>query len=619
MGPRDYSITAADNLSVGGVSIAEGWLPAAVNNAYRAGLADTAKLLLDLGGEIETTGSAGAYAVALSSAPSAYANNLLFVAKLNHEAPGASTINVSGLGAKDFKFMLDGVPTPLTPAAAPAGHRAICLYSSSANAVLLLNSATAGVFYEANGADLSSNIFESDILLPAPGGTYEWYNNENFAILRGSFAVLDEATGAAPPYKGDYGGWMPLLFARNYGTTNDPSSPTHQYPQEAEGTPKVYVRGGVVMREEDDAIDLVGDRLNFDGSGQITSPPNPTDAAPVIRMYSRIAGIDHFNIAAGAGTPKAISAINIATSTISTSTVHGLVVNDRVVIADVNGTTQLNTSGQGYSNNGYVVRTVPSASTLTLQNLASAAISFSGWGAWTSGGTVTKAAAHYGISHPGTGTTGRFALYQQRYIPAADYSTTGRYSGYHEFQATRPASLTPSALETAARIYAPTYASGSTGLRLFVYDGSSTVEREVKTKAMGDLDSSDRVLYIDQADADVGRLMPYTQQLSSNGGITLTTAHNGYTIYSGSPPSRAVFTGPAVFSAGLRYRFVSGGVNGQRFVVGAGTIRGRPSAGPVIGTQVENNSPADGDAIVVETVSALVTYVVSMVGDWRFS
>jgi hypothetical protein len=601
------------------VSIAEGWLPASVNDAMRAQLADVAKLLLDQGGEIVTTGSAGAYAVALSTAPSSYANNLLFVCKLNHDAPGPSTMNINGLGAKDFKQLVEGVASPLTVGDGPAGHRAMCVYSTADNAVLMLNPAGVGVLYEENGEDLSANVYNASIMYPAPPGTYEWYQNENFGIVRGSFAVLDEATGSAPPYKGDYGGWMPLFFARNYGTTSAPSGSAYQHPQESEGTPKVYLRGGLVMREEDDAIDLVGDRLNFDGSGQITSPPNPTDAAPVIRMYSRIAGVDHFNVNAGGGSPKAIAAINIATSTITTSTLHGLAVNDRVVIAGVGGTTQLNTSGQGYSNNGYVVRTVPSTSTLTLQNLASAAISFSGWGAWTSGGTVTKAAAHYGISHPGTGTTGRFALYQQRYIPAADYSTTGRYSGYHEFQATRPASLTPSALETAARIYAPTLASGSTGLRLFVYDGSSTVEREVKTKALGDLDPSDRVLYVDQAEAGVGRILPYNQQLSSNGGVTLTVEQNGYTIYSGSPPSRAVFTGPAVFPAGLRYRFVSGGVNGQRFVVGAGTIRGRPLTGPIIGTSIQNDTPQDGDAIVVETVSELVTYVVSMVGDWRIS
>ena len=185
MGARDYSPTAASNLSVGGVSIAEGWAPAAVNNAARATMADTANLLLDLGGEIETTGSAGSYAVALPSSPGGYANNLLFVCKLNHSAPGASTMNVSGLGAKDFKYMVNGVLTPLTAAAAPAGHRVICLYSSSANAVLLLNSATAlGPFpetvaastYTPVAADANAKLklmtSASNVLVTLPPGVF---------------------------------------------------------------------------------------------------------------------------------------------------------------------------------------------------------------------------------------------------------------------------------------------------------------------------------------------------------------------------------------------------------------------------------------------------------------
>ena len=39
-GIKDYSSTAANNSSVGGVSIAEGMLPSNINNAFRAFAAD---------------------------------------------------------------------------------------------------------------------------------------------------------------------------------------------------------------------------------------------------------------------------------------------------------------------------------------------------------------------------------------------------------------------------------------------------------------------------------------------------------------------------------------------------------------------------------------------------
>jgi hypothetical protein len=604
---------------VGGISIAEGWLPASVNDAKRASLADIANILLDLGGGVTTTGSGGTYAISLPSAPTAYADNLLFVAKLNHNAPGASTINVNSLGVKDFKQVIDGVASPLTVGDGPAGHRAICFYSSADNAVLMLNAATAGVIYESNGEDLTSEIYDPDLLLPPPGGAYEWYNNNNFAVLRGSLAVLDEEPGRTAPYKGDYNGWMPLFMARNYATTADPSPSAYQHPQDSEGTPKLYGRGGLVLREENDSIDLVGDRLNFDGAGNITTPPNPVDAAPVLRAYSRMAGVDHFNVAAAGGSARTITSINTVTGEILVSSVHGLIVNDRVVIQSVGGTTQINTSGEGYQSNGYVVRTIPSSTKITLKNLAGTATSMAGWGVWTSGGTVTKAAAHYGISHPmaGDDIDGRFALYQQRYVPAADYSTTGRYSGHHEFQATAPASNTvlPATLLTAARIKAPLLVSGNTPLVIAVTNGSSFDERDIKTKAVGDLDPSDRVLYIDQAEAGTGRMIPYSQTLNDSTGRTLTTSHNGYTIYSSVNPTRITFQAPASYPEGLRYRFVSGGAGGVRFVVGSGTIR----QGGTTGTQVSNPVPTDGDSIVVESVSTAIFYVVSMVGAWTVS
>ena len=39
-GVKDYSSTASNNTSIGGVSVAEGMLPSNINNAFRAVAAD---------------------------------------------------------------------------------------------------------------------------------------------------------------------------------------------------------------------------------------------------------------------------------------------------------------------------------------------------------------------------------------------------------------------------------------------------------------------------------------------------------------------------------------------------------------------------------------------------
>jgi hypothetical protein len=385
------------------------------------------------------------------------------------------------------------------------------------------------------------------------------------------------------------------------------------------------MRGGLVVREENDTIDLAFDRLNFDVSGNIAPPPT-VDPTSVMRAYSRMAGVDHFNVPTADGTPHTINAINIGTGEITCADAHALGPDDRCVIVGVGGTTQINTSGEGYRSNGYVVASVPSSLKVTLKNLAGVPVNMTGWGTFTSGGTLTKAAPHIGIWHPGGDSNGRFAVYQQHYEPASDYFTTGRYSGWHEFLASKPATAThmPGALEIAARIKAPVAASGRTGLNLYVWDGTTetegpyipaTAEREVKTKALGDLDPSDRVLYIDQAEAGAGRMIPYSQNLNDSTGRTLLTSHNGYTIFSSANSSRITFNGPTPYPEGLRYRFVSGATGGIRFVVGSGTLR----HDGVVGTQVTNTIPRDGDSIVVESVSTAIFYVVSMVGAWYVS
>lgn len=155
MGIFDYSTTAGSNAAVGGVAITEGMARASVNNAMRAQLADLAKLLLDQGGAVATTGSANAYLVSLNSAPLAYANNMTWAMTLNHSLTGASTVNANSLGVKDFKKLVAGVATALASGDGPIGHIAICTYSSANNAVILLNPALISGAYVPGGTDVA--------------------------------------------------------------------------------------------------------------------------------------------------------------------------------------------------------------------------------------------------------------------------------------------------------------------------------------------------------------------------------------------------------------------------------------------------------------------------------
>jgi hypothetical protein len=137
---------------------------ASVNNSIRAQLADTANLLLDMGGATTTTGSATAYLLALDSAPSAYADNLFFLATSHITNSGSATINLNGIGVVPIEKIVEGVNVPLETADFRAGHMGIFTYSSSNSSVLLLNPATTGLvsntmaFYGTQVAAAASNI-----------------------------------------------------------------------------------------------------------------------------------------------------------------------------------------------------------------------------------------------------------------------------------------------------------------------------------------------------------------------------------------------------------------------------------------------------------------------------
>jgi hypothetical protein len=104
---RDWSTTAASNTTVGGISIAEGMNPSAVNDAIRGFIAELA-VMRDMLANGTTTGTVGgtADAITLTVTPAltAYATNQRYLIK----ATGANTVsnptlNVSSVGAKTIK------------------------------------------------------------------------------------------------------------------------------------------------------------------------------------------------------------------------------------------------------------------------------------------------------------------------------------------------------------------------------------------------------------------------------------------------------------------------------------------------------------------------------------
>jgi hypothetical protein len=85
------------------------------------------------------------------------------------------------------------------------------------------------------------------------------------------------------------------------------------------------------------------------------------------------------------GVAKTITAVtNANPGVITTSAVHGLVVGNSVLIQNIVGMTQLN-------NNYYIVKTVPTTTTLTLTDLAGNVIDTTAYGVYSSGGTLYQA------------------------------------------------------------------------------------------------------------------------------------------------------------------------------------------------------------------------------------
>ncbi len=211
----DWSTTAGSNLTVGGVSIAEGMSPAGVNNAMRAMMMELRKWELDTGGAIATTGSANAYLLATNSAHASYVDGekWTFIASFNNS--GACTINRDSRGSKKLRKVgrEDSIDIALVQEDIRQNGVYTISYDASADtgtgAFILLNPAL--------GTASTHEIGESDTTVPLCNGANRFSSAAGASV--GSFAV-----GAASGGTDDYiftlhTGGTPTGVNRIFGVT----------------------------------------------------------------------------------------------------------------------------------------------------------------------------------------------------------------------------------------------------------------------------------------------------------------------------------------------------------------------------------------------------------------
>lgn len=94
--------TDANNTSSPPAGAPEGHAPSKVNDIFRAVMGASKRRYLDTNGSLTTGGSSNAYTLTPNDTYSSYADGMTFIAEANHTNTGASTLNVSSLGAKSI-------------------------------------------------------------------------------------------------------------------------------------------------------------------------------------------------------------------------------------------------------------------------------------------------------------------------------------------------------------------------------------------------------------------------------------------------------------------------------------------------------------------------------------
>lgn len=135
---RQYDATAANNLDVAGISMAEGvTLPSYVNNAVRAEMSHLAQYLAEM--SFPTVGgTADALTLTPTTALAALADNVVYTGTIG-ASPNATTtptLVVSGLASKLIRKMSGGVDVPLAVGDLPALTQFVFVFKAAANSAV---------------------------------------------------------------------------------------------------------------------------------------------------------------------------------------------------------------------------------------------------------------------------------------------------------------------------------------------------------------------------------------------------------------------------------------------------------------------------------------------------
>nr|WP_321482342.1 hypothetical protein [uncultured Cohaesibacter sp.] len=132
-GVDNWDTTPADNAVKGNVDWSEGMAPAKVNDSARQMMADLAKSFLDRFGALDTTGSAGVYALATNTGITQLKSGLRFTFKANFSSVGGDTLNVDGKGAKKLRVVDDDGERDIVEDEIDAGGFYDVIYDPDAN------------------------------------------------------------------------------------------------------------------------------------------------------------------------------------------------------------------------------------------------------------------------------------------------------------------------------------------------------------------------------------------------------------------------------------------------------------------------------------------------------
>jgi hypothetical protein len=169
-GIPDYSGTAASNITVGGVSIAEGMLASGVNNALRAIMADIRDYADDIGGALTAGGTANALTLTTNSVLTSSADGDMVSFRAALDNTTSATLNVDSRGVHNLKCYTSSGLSELSAGMIQGGGHYLAQWKAGSNDWIVLNptpvTSTAAMFSaHKNGSNQGSIAASTDTTL----------------------------------------------------------------------------------------------------------------------------------------------------------------------------------------------------------------------------------------------------------------------------------------------------------------------------------------------------------------------------------------------------------------------------------------------------------------------